>query len=72
MSWSFAKINGKLAEIFFEKNKKGIKFDGHAWVKKSEYKTKKEQEYIKKDTIKVQLSYKNGKYERILPRLNKV
>lgn len=30
------------AEIFFEKNKRGIKFLGHAWVKKSEYKTKKE------------------------------
>jgi hypothetical protein len=66
MSWSFALINGKLAEIFFDK-KKGVKFRGRAWVKKSEYKTKQEQEYIKKDTSKVRLSYKDGKYKRIMP-----
>lgn len=65
MCWSFALINGRLAEVYFRKTKKGINFYAHAWVKKSEYKTKKEQSYIEKDTKKVKLKYRNGKYEQI-------
>ena len=47
MSWSFAIINGRLAEIFFDemhgkiKRRRRIKISGHCYVKKEEYKTKK-------------------------------
>lgn len=65
MYWSFALVNNKLAEIHFERKRGEVKFFGHALVKKSEYKTKKEQEWITKDTAKVKLTYKNGKYSQV-------
>jgi len=66
MFWSFAKINGKLAEIYFEPRKKGEpKILGHCYVKEEEYKTKKEQKYIKEDTAKTRLSYRKGSYKRL-------
>ncbi len=61
MDWCFAIINGKLAEVYFEK-KKNIKFLGHCFVKKSEFLTKREQQQIKVDTKKVRLTYKDEKY----------
>ncbi|MBI3290313.1 hypothetical protein HYZ78_02865 [Candidatus Microgenomates bacterium] len=65
MNWCFAKINNRLAEIYFEKTKKEPKILGHCYVKASEYKTKKEQGYIKSDTAKFRFTYKNGKYSPI-------
>jgi len=62
MHWSFALINNRLAEIYFEKKKGIVKYMGHAIVKKSEYKTKQEKEWIAKDTARMRLTYKNGKY----------
>ncbi len=66
MDWCFAIVNKRLAEIYFEKNKKGIKFIGHCYVKESEYKLKKEKEWIKKDIVKVQLVYRSGNYRNKL------
>lgn len=66
MGWSFAIVNNKLAEIFFDKNKVGkTKIRGHCYVKRSEYKTKQEHKWIKEDTARVQLMYRKGKYKRI-------
>ena len=66
MGWCFAIINGRLAEIFFEPKKKGEpKILGHAYVKREEYKAKKEQKYITEDTAKFRLSYRNGLYKRL-------
>ena len=65
MNWSFGLVNGKLAEVFFEKKGKKPKIVGHAFVKKTEYKTKKEKTWIDCDTVKVQLEYKNGRYKKI-------
>lgn len=63
--WCFGKVNGKLAEVFFEKkNGKSLPW-AHCLVKKEEYKTKKEQRWIKEDTKRVKLSFKNKKYTRI-------
>lgn len=42
MSWCFALVNGRLAEMYFDKTKSGVKFQGHCYVDKSESKTKKE------------------------------
>ena len=63
MSWCFALINNKLAELFFDKTSKGkVKIQGFCYVDRREYKTQKERRWIKKDTEKVRLIYRKGKY----------
>ena len=61
--WSFATINNRLSEIFFEKKRGKLLINGHCYVKKSEYKTKKEQKWIKEDTKKYKFSYRNKIYK---------
>ena len=61
--WSFATVNGKLAEIYFEKSKGELLFDGHCYVNRSEYKTKKEQKYIDQDTKVYNFIFRKGKYK---------
>ncbi len=62
--WNFAIINNRLAEIYFEK-KKGKRVPwAHAYVKKSEYKTKREQKMIAADTKQCQFTYRNKKYTK--------
>lgn len=63
MSWCFAKVNNKLAEIYFEEKRGKPKVLGHCYVKKAEFKTKRELKWIEEDTKKFQLIYKNGKYQ---------
>ncbi|MDO8566743.1 MAG: hypothetical protein Q7R58_01160 [bacterium] len=64
--WCFAIVNNKLAEIFFDNDHKKKKTTvwGHCCVKKSEYKTKKEQHEINQDTKRNQFTYRNKKYTR--------
>jgi len=62
MYWSFGIINNKLAEVFYKIKGKKIQFMGHCYVKKSEYKTKKEKRYIEKDIKKIKLVYRNENY----------
>lgn len=66
MGWSFAIINNRLAEIYFEKSGKKIKFLGHCYVKEKEYALKEEREWIKKDIAKVRLVYRKGSYKNKL------
>ena len=63
--WSFAIVNKKLAEIYFEKIKGKLVFNGHCYVKKSEYKTKKEQKYINQDTKIYNFIFRKRKYRDI-------
>src|SRR3989338_6539153 len=65
MGWCFALINGRLAEIFFEKKGKKVLLKGHCFVKEEEYKTKQEKTWIKKDTNQYQFRHKGGKYTEI-------
>jgi len=65
MSWCFAIINNRLAEIFFEKGKTGAKITGHCYVQKVEYKMKREQKWIKEDTARLRFSYRNCRYKRL-------
>ena len=65
MHWSFAIVNGRLAEIHFEQGKKP-KIFGHCYVQANEYKTKKEKNWIAKDTERFRLVYRKGKYRKIL------
>ncbi len=46
MNWSFALVNGKLAEVFFERQKGELRFIGHCYVKESDYKTDKEKNML--------------------------
>ena len=64
MGWSFALINGRLAEIFFERedDEKEPKMQGHCYVSADEYTTKREKKYIEQDTKKYQFSYRKGVY----------
>ena len=62
MGWCFAIVNGKLAEIFFERKKGKLLFLGHAYISESEYKTKKEKQWIKSDTKKYNFNYRKDKY----------
>lgn len=65
MSWCFAIVNNKLAEIYFDKKKSGqIKIWGHCYVKKEDYKSKKEQKWIKEDTARCKFVYQKGKYKK--------
>ena len=63
MSWCFAIINNRIAEIYFEKNKKEVKFLGHCYVKESEYTLKEERDCIKKDIVKHRFTYRKGVYK---------
>ncbi len=56
--WSFATVNGRLAEIFF-KEKYGIY--GHCYVKRKEY-NKGEQKMIDSDTQEYSFTYCKGYY----------
>lgn len=62
--WSFAIVNGRLTEIHYDEKKNGDQaIQGHCYVKESEYHTKKEKGWIKKDTEKMRFSYRNKKYK---------
>ena len=63
MGWSFAIVNGKLAEIFFDRRKNKAIFYGHAYLNEDEYKTKQEKKWIKLDTAKHKFSYRKGVYK---------
>ena len=60
--WCFGKINGKLAEVYFE-NKRGKSVPGaHCFVNKKDYKTKLEKRWIKEDLKRCNLSFRNNEY----------
>lgn len=62
MNWQFALINGRLAELFFEKEKGKVRMLGHAYVKRSEYTTKREQRMIDADLKKMRFVYRKDKH----------
>lgn len=65
MGWCFAKINNKLAEIYFDEDKNGKdknKIKGHCYVDARTFKSKQEKRWIELDTKKYKLTYRNAKY----------
>lgn len=62
MSWAFALINNRLAEIYFEKKGKRFVMQGHCYVKREEFTTKKELKEIDTDIKKHVLSYRKRRY----------
>lgn len=74
--WSFAIVNGRLAEIHFANN---FGVWAHAYVKRSSFKTKNERKMIDADIKKHVFSYRKGfYYNRIrnikskVPSINKI
>lgn len=63
--WSFAKVNNRLAEVYFEKRKNGPKILGHCYVTPDEYNTKQEKRWIEEDAQRHQLTYRVGKYKKL-------
>jgi len=60
--WCFGKVNGKLAEVWFE-NKRGKSVPyAHCFVDEKDYKTKVEKRWIEQDLRRVNLGFKNKKY----------
>ena len=67
MSWSFAIVNGRIAEIFFDVTGNGyMEILSHAYVRSEEYTTKKERNWLRKDTARYRFSYRKKTY-RPLP-----
>ena len=63
--WVFALINGRLAEIWFEKGKGTAGIFAHGYVDRKSFMTIKEQKMIDSDIKTNRLSYRNKKYRRI-------
>ncbi len=64
MQWCFAKVNGRLAEVFFEREdgEREPQILGHSYVSPRGHTTKREQRLIDKDTVRYQLSYRKKIY----------
>jgi len=63
MGWSFAMVNNRLAEIYFDHKKNGDPImHAHCYVRKSGFKTKREQHHIETDTKRYRFTYRNKKY----------
>ncbi|MEK7470889.1 MAG: hypothetical protein AAB622_02735 [Patescibacteria group bacterium] len=60
--WCFGKVNGKLAEVYFEEKRGKNEIYAHCFVDEKDYKTKREKMWIKEDTKKFKFSFKNSKY----------
>lgn len=59
--WCFAIVNGRLAEIFYDDKKR---INGHCYVNRKDYKTKKEQKWIEQDTKKLRFVWRNKQYRQ--------
>lgn len=64
--WCFAKVNGKLVEIYFEKKRGKNEIYAHCFVDEKDYKTKQEKKWIEADLKRVNLIFKNKKYSKIV------
>ena len=66
MFWCFSIINRRLAEVYLEKKRGKVEILEHCYVKEKEYKTKKEKQWIKEDSVKFKFTYRNSQYNRLL------
>lgn len=64
MSWCFAIVNNKLAEIYFDKTKGNrIKIWSHCYINKKDFKTKQEHKWIRDDIKRMKVIYRNKRYK---------
>jgi len=64
MAWSFAIINNRLVEIYFELKRGKIDINGYCYVNREEYTTKKEQKMIDEDMKHLRFSYRKKRFVR--------
>ncbi len=61
--WCFALVNGKLAELHYDKLKNSERrLYAHCYVKNSAYKTKREKKWIKEETKNARFTFRNKEY----------
>ncbi len=65
MSWTFGIVNGRLAEVYYRGEANQSRVWTHCYIKREEFKTKKEQKWIDQDTKHARFVYRKGKYRRI-------
>ena len=63
--WSYALINGRLAEIYFDKIGEKTFFKGHCYIRASDSFTQREARALQYDVNHTQLSYYRKKYRRL-------
>lgn len=64
--WSYALINGRLAEIYFDKKGDKIVFEGHSYISPKETFTKIEARALEHDIQHTQLTYYRKHYRQII------
>ncbi len=67
MSWNFAIINKRLAELYFDDKRGSNRVPhGHCYVSRDEFTTKREQREIDIDIKRYIFSYRNKRYKDVL------
>ena len=61
MGWSFATINNRSGEVYFNHNK----IDGHCYVKRNHFTIKAELRAFDKETKNLIVIYRNKKYKLV-------
>lgn len=65
--WCFAMLNGRPAEIYFRRRPGRLpEVLGHCYVRRSEFRTKKERQQIDRDMRHVRLSYRHRVYRSMV------
>lgn len=62
--WSYALINGRLGEIYFDRKRGKIIYEGHSYIGPNERLTKREANDLQHDVNHTQLSYYRKQYSR--------
>jgi len=66
MYWCFAIINNKSGEIYFDRRENGeVEFQGHCYVKRTDFRIKGELHALDQETKKFKIVYRNKKYKLI-------
>ena len=64
--WCYAIVNGRLGELWFEKDGKKPNIFAHAYLKMGEAKDKETRAMIKADTKKYHFSWRKGVYKDLV------
>lgn len=62
--WSYALINGRLGEIYFDRKRGKIIYEGHSYLRPNERLTLREAAALQHDVDRTQLSYYRKQYNR--------
>ncbi len=63
--WSYAIINGRLGEIYFDRKKGRIIYEGHTYLHPNEHLTLREAAALQHDVWHTHLSYYRKKYRHL-------